>query len=742
MLTARALSQKGRPLSARDRATLVLAEVDELAISGSVDTQLVGAKHPLSAQALVDLLQRDACAFASLRRFVSHANGAAAQARSPAELIARMGVAVARDALLALHFRLICTLPVKESHAHEVFSQLWQHSVAVACVCRMLCEEDASLGDATTAFSGGLYHDVGKLALIACYPKGYARVVRRAGQDQVPMCEAERDAFGIDHAAIGAHVGLRIPLAKPVIAAIRQHHHPLVGTPEDESCALSAVVQVADQIAHAAGVEGTADQSTCDADEFATVLGVRPDVLVSVAERLGNELLPFTAMITAEMPKPQSSDRNRYGVRIPSSQVTDQDSAAVVASVRRFVGLIDSGVQSVTLRRVCEAAASCVRDVLHVEACMTVLGSADGNVLFLGATSSEAEAVPRSHVVQWPKSSLWDDISTRSSASGSRRAGDAFGALWERCFQTVPRESLRALPIDFGTCVGGAIVVPAGARDEKPLPEGASGLDALVAVIGLAATVASCGDEHALQADRPPDDVRYQADMPDDAARDETISTIAAMAAGAAHELNNPLSVISGRAQILLGDCDDDTLAKALREITDQAHRASQIVTDLMNYARPDPPRPASFTLKDFLSSLSQHWQASFGHGLERLVLGSVDGELTVFADSKQVAQILEAVITNAVLATEKGSASVHINSPSVASDEMVRIVVTDDGVGMTREVLAHAFDPFFSFRPAGRGRGLGLSRACRLAEVNGGRLRLESKVGSGTTVTIELPAR
>ena len=87
-------------------------------------------------------------------------------------------------------------------------------------------------------------------------------------------------------------------------------------------------------------------------------------------------------------------------------------------------------------------------------------------------------------------------------------------------------------------------------------------------------------------------------------------------------------------------------------------------------------------------------------------------------------------------------ASSLQINSPSRASDETVRIVVVDNGVGMEPEVLEHALDPFFSHRPAGRGRGLGLSQAYRLAEINGGRLALKSTPHVGTTVTLALPAR
>ncbi len=124
------------------------------------------------------------------------------------------------------------------------------------------------------------------------------------------------------------------------------------------------------------------------------------------------------------------------------------------------------------------------------------------------------------------------------------------------------------------------------------------------------------------------------------------------------------------------------------------------------------------------------------------MTLSAADAEATVYADPDQLREILDAVITNAVEAGESETLRVQVNSPSRLTDETVRIVIEDNGVGMSPDVLDHAFDPFFSHRPAGRGRGLGLSRAYRLADINGGRLWIESTRNVGTTVTIELPAR
>jgi signal transduction histidine kinase len=217
---------------------------------------------------------------------------------------------------------------------------------------------------------------------------------------------------------------------------------------------------------------------------------------------------------------------------------------------------------------------------------------------------------------------------------------------------------------------------------------------------------------------------------------------IAAMAAGAAHELNNPLSVISGRAQIELARCEDPARREGLQSIVDQTNKATGIVNELMSFAKPNAPEPVSLSLRELLDMRRQHCETAFGLAAGQLAVQLADPGAVVYADPIHVRDILDAVIKNAIEAGGAESVHVQINSPSRRSDETVRIVVEDDGPGMSREVMARALDPFFSHRPAGRGRGLGLSRAYRLAEINKGRLRIDSVPGHGTKVTIELPAR
>ena len=729
--------------NSRDRAALILAAVDDLPWPLPIPAGLLDADDQAAPGAVIDLFEHDASRLSSLRRFARQTEcGAAAPMMSVRELVTHLGVATARDATLVLQFPCVFGLPSGRHDERESLDRLRQHSVAVACACRMLCEHAPHLGDAATAFACGLLHDIGKFALIACCPRGYARVCKRVRDHHTSLVESERDALGIDHAAIGGHVGVRLGLPAEVVDGIRLHHQPFDETGDLATQALPVLVQVADEIVNEEGGDGAGGRSARDVDEISAALDVEAGVLASVARELPDRVRPFAAMFDAGAGDPESPRAAGFSLRSAGSKSTDH---AVVRAIRRFAELLGSGAHGATPRRVCEAAAACVRDALGVDSCVAVLGSCTSDVLFLGAATGEhgASVASRSRVMPALVVTISDVVPADRPDRAFTRAPEACGLIWEQCLGTIPRGTLWLLPFalpsgPFCGEVRGGVLVSTDDRRDMDMP----GLDVLATVIGFAASGAIAHVEQETHADRLADEARRGREVLNEQARGRMMSTIVALAGGAAHELNNPLSVISGRAQLLLGDCTDEVTAKALREIKDQAHRASGIVTDLMSFARPDPPRAETFSVADFLDPLFQHWKTNFEAEGARFELRIADRNATVHADAMQVAEILDAVVANAIAASQQGSARVHINSPSRASDETVRIVVTDQGVGMARDVLAHAFDPFFSFRKSGRGRGMGLSRAYRLAEINGGRLRLESKIGSGTTVTIELPSR
>jgi signal transduction histidine kinase len=225
-------------------------------------------------------------------------------------------------------------------------------------------------------------------------------------------------------------------------------------------------------------------------------------------------------------------------------------------------------------------------------------------------------------------------------------------------------------------------------------------------------------------------------------ARMRSLAMVGEMAAGAAHEINGPLAVISGRAQLITRDVTDEGTGRCAHVIAEQAHRASAIVTELMEFAKPTPPKAEDFSLRTLLEELRQQWIDNGSLSEREFALDISDEIPLVHADVSQTRMLFDEIINNAVDATRQTSnRKLVINCAAELADEKVVIRFVDNGHGMTPDVLERACDPFFSHQPAGRRRGLGLSRAARYAEINHGGIRLSSRVNEGTIVFVELPA-
>ncbi len=231
----------------------------------------------------------------------------------------------------------------------------------------------------------------------------------------------------------------------------------------------------------------------------------------------------------------------------------------------------------------------------------------------------------------------------------------------------------------------------------------------------------------------------------------EKLEAMAEFAAGAGHEINNPLTVIAGRAQLLLRDERDPERRRDLALIVAQAMRVHEMIADMMLFAR--PPRPefqrvdAAKLVDDLVAELLP---TAAAQETELRRMGD-PGPAFVRADPAQLAVVLRALCRNAFEALRRGGrvdlelkgsgvflSEAENQGPGVLLSE-VRILVRDNGPGLKPEERRHAFDPFYSARQAGRGLGLGLSKAWRIAANHGGRIDVESDPGRGTTFAVVL---
>jgi signal transduction histidine kinase len=213
------------------------------------------------------------------------------------------------------------------------------------------------------------------------------------------------------------------------------------------------------------------------------------------------------------------------------------------------------------------------------------------------------------------------------------------------------------------------------------------------------------------------------------------LASLAELAAGAGHEINNPLAVISGQAEYLLahlerGPLDADVARKALQTVVAQTRRIHGLLRDLMQFARPAAPAPAWFDLPALLGDVAASLRDLASQRRVRLEVSCVPDRLAVHADAAQVRTALACLARNAVeAAPPDGWARLSLAAPDGGP---AVVAVEDSGPGPAPEQRPHLFDPFFSGRSAGRGRGLGLPLAWRLADLQGGEVALEAAPSLG----------
>jgi two-component system, NtrC family, sensor histidine kinase PilS len=210
------------------------------------------------------------------------------------------------------------------------------------------------------------------------------------------------------------------------------------------------------------------------------------------------------------------------------------------------------------------------------------------------------------------------------------------------------------------------------------------------------------------------------------------------LAAGLAHEIGNPLAAISGSVQMLSGSLDSDPAQRKLLDILlKESHRLDRTIKGFLRFARPRERSSVSFDIARLLAEnfelLKNSEEVSERHRLE-LELDPPSARL--FADPDQVSQIFWNLARNSLRAMPEGG-TLRVVGRHFGGD-WYRLQVIDSGRGMTEEQRTNLFHPFQSFFDGGT--GIGMAIVYRIVQDHGGRLRVDSHPGSGTTITVELP--
>ncbi|MEJ2739342.1 MAG: PAS domain S-box protein, partial [Dehalococcoidia bacterium] len=224
------------------------------------------------------------------------------------------------------------------------------------------------------------------------------------------------------------------------------------------------------------------------------------------------------------------------------------------------------------------------------------------------------------------------------------------------------------------------------------------------------------------------------------AQRTSQLASVGEMAAGIAHEINNPLTSVIGYAQLLMKKDIPEDIKEDISIIHEGAQRVSGIVNRMLTFARQRKPKREYSDINSIIETTLELREYSLRNNNIKVVRQFAPDLPMTVADNGQLQQVFLNIIVNAEtemkLAHGKGTLIIKTRTKG----RKIQISFTDDGPGIAKELLARLFDPFFTTREVGQGTGLGLSVCHGIISEHGGQIYVESVQGKGATFTVELP--
>jgi len=235
----------------------------------------------------------------------------------------------------------------------------------------------------------------------------------------------------------------------------------------------------------------------------------------------------------------------------------------------------------------------------------------------------------------------------------------------------------------------------------------------------------------------------------------QRLEAVGQLTSGVAHDFNNLLTVITGNIGILERMCTDKLdadprIRQRLTSMKDAATRGAKLTAQLLAFSRRQRLEAKAVDLNSIVAGMRDLLQSSMGGSIQ-LIMKFQPGLWPALVDPTQIELVILNLAINARDASPVGgdliveTANVAVREPATRPEEpcpgdYVMVAVTDHGTGMSPDVLARAFEPFFTTKEVGKGSGLGLAQVYGFAKQSGGGVRIDTRVGAGTSIRVYLP--
>ncbi len=766
------------------RTELLLQQLEQLPTLPSVAVRVLEltSQDRTSARDIVSLIESDPSLTTRILRIVHRADGGVrSDLNSIERAVVLLGFDAVRNAALAVGvFERYGPAAQDKSPVPRRFNreEFWKHCIAVACMGELIAEElkrsPASAGlavDPSDAFVAGLLHDIGKVAIDAALPKSFARVVEAADLLRGDIADVERTVIGLDHMVVGKRLAERWLLPALLRDCIWLHGQLPQALPENcRHPRLVNVITLADIVVRQAHLGYSGNHLfNAPVPTLLEAIGLTQAQLDNASAKLVSRIEPRAKSLglgdatSDDLYRQALTQANRELGRMTDQLAAKNRRLATRAkffeALSAFHGELRPDAPPST---VLFAIAQTACQILETSAVATfslasskrlaeiMVVSREGEVVQRGIAEDTAPVAPLRIVAGEiqpaetpPRAPAQNSPLSAGGAAGDGPVLPAGTELEWLSASVAPRlggSSIYWIALRADDQIIGGVIWGAAADEPTRLSSQYNELTALAGGWSLALRTCQIREESRALNEQLADANRRLTGAQEEIMRARMLSSVGEMAAGAAHEMNNPLAVISGRSQLLALQLADPKQAASAKLIAEQAQRLSDMITELMDFARPTPAKPESCDLAELIDRSLK--QAKAGVELvDRRIEVTLAECPRVIVDGGQVSSAVCEVIVNAVQATDAASGTIEL---SVAYDRyggQVVLSIADNGLGMDERTLIRAFDPFYSAKPAGRRRGMGLAKALRWVEGSGGSMRLESRPGAGTRVVIVLPA-
>lgn len=743
---------------------LILQHIDALPTLSPIATRVLELSGSSDAEIseIVELVESDPTLAARLLAMCRRADKGLAVAVTTVErAVMLLGLDAVRAALLSVQVFELLDSPAAEPAPVDPGAldggrlsgppvdrrSIWLFSLAVACAAEALAQRMAPKGpNPSEVFLCGLLHDLGKIALDRVMPRSFAAIAQTTERRRADFAEVSRRVIGIDHRTVGKRLGEHWGLPHTIqdamwLTAQDPAHLPNVPHRRTLQLVIGGV-----GLARALHLGWSGDFRT-------------PPDLGEVFERC--EIEPFDFEPFAEHLHRRVMDR-----AAALGLMSESDPSLLLRAIgqaNRELGRLSALLD--TRARGTEAHTGILVDITAFLEEASLATSLPATMALVARSASKNLDAPVPAIIWQHRDGAacevyqfdgrFDllNVDTERSLPDARPLrelifGGGIGPMaWlstvaSGLVRPMPAESLHHVTLDPGTGACAVLLMRSpGKTLDRPT------LDALRAA--WTSAIGAAAQHHGARrlGEQLAEANRALLEAQTVLVETRADRRLAQVSAGAAHEMNNALTLISGQAQGLMRSGSDPGLvAPAAKSIVRASERLSELISALHFFAKPPKPQahlasPEKLVRDAVDQAVRRRREESIrSHDVrsDSTIIPIFEGGLPeVRVDSAQMCDAVTELVLNAIQSQPKGRVEVRVHADP--GDDRLIISVADDGVGMNEETLAHAFDPFFSSRPAGRRTGLGLARARRLVELNGGVIEIVSTPGEGTTARIVL---